>query len=73
MAEKCHNCRRAKSRGSIGMLRYCWRCAANLMGWKHDDPRLNQCVDIMLTNDDVPTGGWARWVPDWLAKQEAQR
>lgn len=64
MSQFCDGCHARRSRGSVGMLRYCKGCIAKLFGWQKDDCRLGNEVVIELTDDGVKTGRWAKWVPD---------
>jgi hypothetical protein len=73
MSERCStpSCRQP-SKGSIGMLRYCYRCFAELCGWRTNDKRLKQRVTVNLTNDGKDIG-LTEWVPDVAISRERER
>jgi hypothetical protein len=73
MSEKCSSpdCGRP-SKGSIGMLRYCYACFAALLGWEANDPRLRRRGGVALTDDGRHVGE-AEWVPDVAISRERQR
>lgn len=60
------------SKGSIGLLRYCYRCFAELCGWRAHDKRLKGRVLVNLT-DDGRDVGLAEWVPDAALSRERAR
>ena len=41
--KRCHR----PSKGSIGMLRYCYPCFAALIGWRANDRRLKQVRPVV--------------------------
>lgn len=72
MSEWCaFRCGR-RSQGSIGLMRYCMPCFAELAGWRRNDRRLRERVTVQLHDDGEPIG-LAEWVPDCAAAKERRQ
>jgi hypothetical protein len=65
VSEKCHNCRERPSKGSLGMMRYCYECAADLTGHAKRYVRSEACTVQLV--DGTRHVGYASWVPDFIA------
>lgn len=57
-----------RSQGSIGLMRYCRQCFAEMAGWRANDHRLKEVVTIEL-HDDGRDLGLSQWVPDCVSKE----
>lgn len=64
MSKRCDRpgCHR-QSKGSVGSIRYCFHCVANILGWYPHDPRLRWAVPIQLM-DGKREMNETRWMPD---------
>jgi len=60
-----------RSKGSIGMLRLCYRCFAELAGWKANDKRVRQRCPVQLT-DGGRDLSVTEWVPDCSSSPAAE-
>ncbi|MCR4375637.1 MAG: hypothetical protein NUW22_12390 [Acidobacteria bacterium] len=54
------------------MLRYCYRCFAELAGWRANDRRLKERVTVQLV-DGRRNVSLAEWAPDVAISRERQK
>lgn len=60
------------SQGSMGMMRFCRRCFAHIVGWPEDDPRVKQITPVQLMSGSEKLS-IAQWVPDVAISRARQK
>ena len=67
MSERCTGCLVNDSKGSLGPLRYCYRCFSSLSGLRPKELRRRQRVDLRHGRRVI---GEAEWIPDAARSRE---